>query len=134
MLVFHGWGPTAIFWLAIVAIVFITAIARAFERSRRYRAIEKMAEAGQAVPPEMLHGRYRDDRYAGGHPGSPIWSGVYLMCVGVALFVFFWAMTGGGNYFGGDSMPSWLPFVGIFPFMIGLARLLIGLFDRPRQR
>jgi hypothetical protein len=40
-------------------------------------------------------------------------------------------MTGGGDYFDGERMPSWLPFIGVFPFMIGLARLLGGLFDRP---
>jgi hypothetical protein len=48
--------------------------------------------------------------------------------------VFFWAMEGGGNFFDGDHMPGWLPFVGIFPFMIGFARFLAGLFDRPRQQ
>jgi hypothetical protein len=25
---------------------------------------------------------------------------------------------------------NWLPFVGIFPFMVGFARVLAGLFDR----
>jgi hypothetical protein len=52
----------------------------------------------------------------------------------VALALFFWAMSGGGNIFEGDRVPSWLPFVGIFPFMIGLARLLAGVFDRPPAR
>ncbi|HTQ12606.1 MAG TPA: DUF6249 domain-containing protein [Rhizomicrobium sp.] len=130
MFIFHGsdMGTVSVFWLAVVAVVFITAFSRAFERSRRYRAIEKMAEKGQAVPPEMLNGRGYRDRY----PGSPIWHGIYMMCVGVAIFVFLWALSGGGNYFNGESVPSWLPFVGIFPFMIGVARLLAGLFDRRR--
>jgi uncharacterized protein DUF6249 len=133
MLVIHGHDVSvvAVFWIAILGIVFVGNFFRYRERASRYRAIEKMAEAGQQVPPDMLYGRYRDGYR--GH-GSPIWSGVYLMCIGVALFLFFWAMTGGGNYFDGEHFPNWLPFVGIFPFMIGVARLLAGLFDRPRER
>lgn len=129
MFIVHGHDVTvvAIFWIAVVAIVFFGNFFSYRERSSRYRAIEKMAESGQQIPPELLNGRLHRAR----HYGSPIWHGVYLMCVGVALFVFFWAMTGGGNYFSGEGLPSWLPFVGIFPFMIGLARLLAGIFDRP---
>ncbi|HEY2071434.1 MAG TPA: DUF6249 domain-containing protein [Rhizomicrobium sp.] len=127
----HGLSVVAIFWIAIVAIVFFGNFFRYRERASRYRAIEKMAEKGQTVPPEMLMGggryRERDDHYR-----SPIWSGVYLMCIGVALFIFFWAMDGGGMPFAGDNRGDWLPFIGIFPFMIGVARLLAGLFDRPR--
>ena len=55
------------------------------------------------------------------------------MCIGMALAVFFWAMGGGGNLVEGEQMPNWLPFIGIFPFMVGLARFLGGLFDRPRD-
>ena len=39
-------------------------------------------------------------------------------------------MSGGGGLFHGIGTPSWLPVVGIFPFMIGLARLLGGFTDR----
>ena len=49
------------------------------------------------------------------------------MCIGAALFLFFWAMTGGGNLFEGERVPNWLPFVAIFPFMICFARFLGGL-------
>jgi hypothetical protein len=51
------------------------------------------------------------------------------MCIGVALAVFLWAM--GADGFGGDhDMPGWLPVVGIFPFMVGLARLLGWMSER----
>jgi hypothetical protein len=133
----HDWTTSAIFWGAIVAVVFCSSFFRYRERAHRYRAIEKMAEAGQPVPPEMLYARhrdYRDDYRDYRYYGSPIWHGVTLMAIGVALFVFFWAMTGGGNYFDGEHMPSWLPFVGIFPFMIGLSRVLAGLFHRPPKQ
>jgi hypothetical protein len=50
--------------------------------------------------------------------------------------VFFWAMSGGGNPIGadGDLHGNWLPFIGIFPFMVGLARVITGMFDRPQPR
>jgi tryptophan-rich sensory protein len=132
MFIIHGHelSVVAIFWLAVVAIVFCSSFFRYRERASRYRAIEKMAESGQQIPPDMLGERHYRARYV----GSPVWHGIYLMCVGVALFVFLWAMTGGGNYFNGEHLPSWLPFVGIFPFMIGFARLLAGIFDRPRSQ
>lgn len=125
----HGMTLAAIFWIAIVAIVFMTCFFNYRERSSRHRMIETLAEKGQAIPPELL----TSDRGYGHHSwryGSPIQSGIYLMCIGVALALFFWAMTGGGNFFDGDRGPSWLPFVGIFPFMVGLARLLAGILDR----
>jgi hypothetical protein len=44
-------------------------------------------------------------------------------------------LTGGGDFMDSkDHIPSWLPVIGIFPFMVGLARFLGGLFDRPRDK
>ncbi|HVU21137.1 MAG TPA: DUF6249 domain-containing protein [Rhizomicrobium sp.] len=131
MLVFHGMESTIIFWGAIVLIIVIVNFFSHRNMASRHRMIETLAEKGQPIPPELLMPmRGRDYRFY-----SPIQSGIFLMCIGVALAVFFWAMTGGGNYFEGtDRMPSWLPFIGIFPFMVGLARFLGGLFDRPRDK
>lgn len=130
MLVFHGLDSTIIFWGAIVIIVVVGNFFRYRSQASRHRVIEAMVQKGQPVPTELLSpSRDRDFRYH-----NPIQSGILLMCIGVALAVFFWAMTGGGNYFDGEHMPNWLPFVGIFPFMVGLARFLAGLFDRPRDR
>jgi hypothetical protein len=130
MMVFHGMESTIIFWGAIVAIVLVGNYFSYKTQASRHRMMEIMAEKGQSVPPEMMTaGR---DRY---RYHNPIQSGIFMMCIGIALALFFWAMTGGGNYFdGGEHMPSWLPFIGIFPFMIGLARFLGGLFDRPRDK
>jgi len=121
----HHLGVIAIFWIAVVAIVFFGNFFSYRERVSRHRMIETLAEKGQPIPPEYVGngGRHYSWRYT-----NPIGSGIYLMCVGVALFVFFWAMTSGGSFYG---TPSWLPFVGIFPFMVGLGRMLAGLFDRP---
>lgn len=124
----------AIFWLAIVAIIFFNSFFRYRERASRHRMIETLAEKGQPIPPEYLPAT---SDYVGRHYyryRHPVQSGIYLMCIGVALFLFFWAMSGGGNIFDGERVPNWLPFIGIFPFMIGLARLLAGLFDRPPSK
>jgi hypothetical protein len=121
---------TIIFWGAIVAIVLVGNYFSYKTQASRHRMMEIMAEKGQSVPPEMMASGRDRHRYL-----NPIQSGIFLMCIGIALAVFFWAMTGGGNYFeGGEHAPSWLPVIGIFPFMIGLARLLGGLFDRPRDK
>src|SRR5215469_15112742 len=115
MFVFHNMGPVVIFWGAIVLIVFFSVFFSYRERTSRHRMIEKLADKGQTIPPELLvNGRDRYSRY-----GSPIRSGIFLMCIGVALAVFFWAMTGGGDFFDGDHAASWLPFIGIFPFITG---------------
>ncbi|HEY3776554.1 MAG TPA: DUF6249 domain-containing protein [Rhizomicrobium sp.] len=132
MFVFHGLNAAAIFWIAVVLIVFMSQFFSYRERTSRHRMIETLAEKGQPIPPEVLTSSR--DYGSGWRHGNPIQSGIFLMCIGVALALFFWAMSGGGNIFEGDRVPSWLPFVGIFPFMIGLARLLAGVFDRRPTR
>lgn len=124
-------GHAELFWVAIVVIVFIASLFSYLERSSRYRAIERMAEKGQTVPPEMFSRRGRD-RYDW-RDSHPVLSGIYLMCIGVALAIFFWAVQGGGMPFEDGQMHNWLPVIGIFPFMIGLARLLGAAIDRPRS-
>jgi len=121
---------TLIFWGAIVLIVVLGNYFRYKSQSSRHRVIETMVQKGQPVPPELLAGR---DQYSYRYH-NPIQSGIFLMCIGIALAVFFWAMTGGGNFMdSNDHIPNWLPVIGIFPFMVGLARFLGGLFDRPRD-
>jgi len=127
MISLHGWESTIIFWGAIVLIVVVANFFSYKSQQSRHRLMETLAEKGQPIPPDLFTGRGSHRAY---RMYSPIQSGIFLMCIGIALAVFFWAMTGGGNYFDGDRMPSWLPFIGIFPFMIGLARFLGGLFER----
>ena len=127
---FDHYGPTAIFWGAILLMVFVTSLFGYLERRSRYRAIEKMVEKGQTVPPEML-GRHSlpFDRRAW-HYQHPASSGIFLMCIGVAIAIFLWALQGGGDVLTDGRMHNWLPVIGIFPFMVGLARLLSAGFDR----
>jgi hypothetical protein len=89
-----------------------------------------MVEKGQTVPPEMFSRQgYGYDRH-GWRYQHPAVSGIFLMCIGVALAVFLWALQGGGDVITDGHIPNWLPVIGIFPFMIGLARLLAAAFDR----
>src|ERR1700678_1204542 len=100
-------GPSALFWVVILIIVFITTFTGYLDRRNRYRVIEKMIDTGKTVPPEMLsrhqlpydrHGwRYQ-------HPAS---SGIFLMCMGVAIAIFFWAMQGGGELINDGEMNYW---------------------------
>lgn len=129
MLVFHGMESTIIFWGAIVLIVVVGNYFSYRGQASRHRMMETLAEKGQPIPPELLSSRHSN------RSGSPIQSGIFLMCIGVALAIFFWAMSGGGNFMDEHGhMPNWLPVIGIFPFMVGLARLLGGIFDRPRDK
>jgi len=126
---FDHLGAVAIFWIAIAVIVFFSSFFSYRERVSRHRMIETLAEKGQPIPPEYLGDRYYGRRY--GRYGHPVASGIYLMCIGVALAVFFGAMTGWNYPFEEGYRQNWLPFIGIFPFMIGVARVLAGIFDRP---
>ncbi len=125
MFVTHSMDVVFIFWGAIALMVVFGSFFSYRAQASHHRMLEKLAEKGQPIPPELLAGS-RDYR----HHRSPIQSGIFLMCIGIALAVFFWAMGGGGDVFVGDRMPNWLPVIGIFPFMIGLARLLAGLTER----
>ena len=109
-----------IFWLAIVAIVTVAVFFTHRSRMAKYRMLETLAEKGQQISPELLA---KIGNGGGSKEKNPVQSGIYLMCIGIALAVFFWALTGGGNPFMGEHV-SWLPVIGIFPFMVGLARLL----------
>lgn len=116
--------PLIIIWVAILLLIFIVMFFNFLSKRSKYRMIERLAERGQALTPEILSG------IANGHSRSergPIASGIFMICIGVALMLFFWALEGGG-------MPmtngNWLWVIGIFPFMIGVARLLGAVFDK----
>ena len=121
-----------IFWGAIVLIVFLSLLFGHLRRSSKYRMIERLAEKGQTISPELLasvsNGNGRDHRQR-----NPIQSGIFLMCIGIAIAIFFWAMHGYGNPFAGEHV-TWLAAIGIFPFMVGLARLIGGLTERRDEK
>ncbi|MGA7711403.1 MAG: DUF6249 domain-containing protein [Rhizomicrobium sp.] len=121
-------GSSVVFWGAIVLFVLIGNYFSYKTRESKHRMLEKLAEKGQTISPDLLAslGNGRDhDRHS-----NPAGSGIFLMCIGIALAVFFWALSGGGGLFQGTGAPMWLTVIGIFPFMVGLARLLGALTNR----
>ncbi len=122
---------TAIFWIAIALIAVAASFFSYMSRSARYRMVQSLAEKGQPLPPELMASLA--DANAGTGPRQSLRAGIVLVCIGVAIAFFFWALTGGGSFVGVASV-SWLPAIGIFPFMVGVALLLIALFDRHPPR
>lgn len=116
----------AIIWGAILLLVFIVSLFKYLSRRSQYRLLEKLAEKGQTLSPELL-ANLTNGNSKPPEAKNPIISGIFLMCIGVALAVFFWAMEGGGLPL---DHHNWLFVIGIFPFMVGLARFLGGLFER----
>ena len=92
MFISHGLNVVVIFWVAIAFIVAVSSFFSYRAQASHHRMIEKLAEKGQAVPPELLTGGR--DRI---RSRSPVQSGILLMCIGIALAVFFWAMGGGAR-------------------------------------
>jgi hypothetical protein len=125
-----NYAGTLITWTAIVIIVLVRGYFRHQTRVARYRLYETMAEKGQTVPPDTLAQMERHDC----RDRTSVGSGITLMCVGVGLGIFFWALSGGyGVFHHPSNVPDWLMFVGVIPFMIGLGRVLSAVFDKPRQ-
>lgn len=119
--------PLIIIWGSILLLVFIISFFKFLSRRSKYRLLEKLAEKGQSLSPEMLANLTGGGGSRAAEEKNPITSGIFLMCVGIALAVFFWAMQGGGIPLADGN---WLAVIGIFPFMVGLARFLGGLFER----
>jgi len=124
----HSWvSGSVIFWGAIVLFVLISNYFRYKTRSSQHRMLEKLAEKGQTLSPELL-GRLGNGN---GHTEqNPVGSAIILMFIGIALAIFFWALGGGGNFFNGEHVPNWLPVIGIFPFAIGLGKLVGLIFEK----
>jgi len=122
-------GPTAVLWIGIICIVLIGNYFAYKRRASRDRMLEKFAEHGQPLPPALMA------ELGGGQDRNPFTSAFILMSVGISIALFFWAMTGGGGLFGGEpGVPSWLPVFGVFPFLIGLAKLLGAIADRRGEK
>ena len=122
----HSWiSGSVIFWGAIVLFVLISNYFNYKTRSSKHRMMEKLAEKGLTIPPEALAHMENGDKEK-----NPVQSGVILMFIGIAIAVFFWVMGGGGGLFHGAGTPNWLPVIGIFPFAIGLGKLIGLAFER----
>jgi hypothetical protein len=113
-----------IIFTGVVAIVFIASYFGQQKRRDRMALIEKMLDKGQPLSPALLASLGTN----GKHPQNSIGHAAFLMLLGVALAVFFGAMTGG------YGVPNFLWAIGLFPFAIGLAQLIGILFDKNRNK
>lgn len=119
-----------IFWILVFSVPLAGIIFGTMSQIFRYRAMERMAERGQAIPPEMYdHREYR--HYYRYYRRGGVARGIYLICLGIAIAIFFWFLVGSpplNEMFDGHA--HWLPALGIFPVMSGLAILLSAPFER----
>jgi hypothetical protein len=122
---------SAVFWGAIVCFVLIGSYFKFKTRESEHRMLERLAEKGQSISPELLANIGRDD---GNRPGS-ITGALVLMFVGIGVAFMLWSMGGAGGFFHGDpGAENWLPTVGLIPFLIGVALLIGRLFERRPPR
>ena len=129
---FHGAEMySMVFWGAIVCFVLIGSYFRFKTRESEHRMLERLAEKGQSISPDLLANIGRDD---GHRPGS-ITGALVLMFIGIGVAFMLWSMGGAGGFFHGDAgTPDWLPTVGLIPFLIGVALLIGRLFERRSPR
>ena len=123
MFIDHGWITSSIvFWGAILLLVLIGSFFKYRTRVSEHRMLEKIAESGQSLSPDLLSNIGKQD----GSKGGTITGALVLMFVGIGVAFMLWSMGGAGGIFHGDAgTPDWLPTVGLIPFLIGVA-LLIG--------
>ena len=115
-----------VFWIAIAVIVIGTGYFRAKERVARFKMIQTLAEKGQP-----LSEVFGEERRSHGTRGL-VHSGILLICMGLAIGLLFWSMHGGNGLFhstAGRDAPDWLMMVGVFPFLLGVARLVSALYE-----
>jgi len=114
------------FWLVIGAVLVANGFFAFQVRMARYRVMQTLAEKGQPVPPEMFSGS------VGRAPVGMLRAGIVLVCLGVALGLFFWSMTSASIFAGPIKGADWLPTIALFPLLMGVALLLMALIERRR--
>ena len=126
-----------IFGFVLVAIVFWSVIGFVLVangyfvfqvRMARYRVMQTLADKGQPVPLDMFNGPKR------AAPVGMMRGGIILVCIGIAFVIFFWSMTASSIFNGPIESAQWLPTLGLFPLLIGVALLLMAVFERNRPQ
>ena len=112
------------FWVVICVAVVANGYFVYQVRMARWRVMQTLAEKGQPVPVELFNGPLRRA------PVGLMRGGIVLVCLGLALGGFFWAMTAQSVFAGPIENVGWLPTLALFPLMIGVALLLMAMFER----
>ena len=115
-----------IFWVVIAVIAICAIFFRYRESVSRDRTIQSLAEKGQAIPPELLHGGYYRGYGYWRYYRRPHRAGIILIFVGVAIFL----SSAGHRGFDPDNWHDWATSGALFPLLIGLALVISGMFDR----
>lgn len=131
---FSNWDLGMIFWIVVGVIAVAAIFFRYRESVSRDETIRMLAEKGQPIPPELLGGEsagvWRGDGQAHYHfhyrRRNPFRTGIILVCVGIALM---FSTSEWRNGHGFDPA-NWHISGAIFPLMIGVAFLIIGLVER----
>src|SRR5258708_2404604 len=124
-----GFVMVAIFFWAVIALVLVANGYFVFQvRIARYRVMQTLAEKGQPVPLELFNGPRRSA------PVGMMRGGIVLVSIGIALMTFFWSMTAQSWFNGPIEGASWLPTIGFFPFMIGVALLVMARSEQRRPQ
>jgi hypothetical protein len=114
------------FWVVIGVVLVANGYFVYQVRMARYRVMQTLADKGQPVPPELFTGVLRRA------PAGLMRGGIVMTCLGLALGTFLWAMTAQSVFAGPIRDVGWLPTVALFPIMIGVALLLMAMFERRR--
>ena len=117
-----------VFWLVIGTVIVANGYFVYQVRVARYRVMQSLADKNQPVPAEMFGGT------AHSRPVGLMRGGIVLVCLGLAIGGFFWAMTDQWLFHGPIREVSWLPAVALFPLMIGISLLVIAMFERNRPQ
>jgi hypothetical protein len=129
MAMMFGFVLVAIVFWAVIGFVLVANGYFVYQvRAARYRVMQTLAEKGQPVPPELFSAPRR------AAPVGLMRGGIVLVCIGVSLMMFFWSMTEQSMFHGPIESASWLPTIGFFPFMIGVALLLMAMIERRRPQ
>jgi hypothetical protein len=121
-----------LFWVLVFAVPIVSIVMGSLSRMARYRALSKLAEQGKPIPPELMSSR---DEHGGIVSRGTLRGGIVMICVGIGLAVFFWAMSGAGGLVHGvghNEEMDWLPAIGAIPFMIGVGLVVSAAVDRRR--
>jgi hypothetical protein len=113
------------FWIVVGAVAIANGYFVYQVRLARYRVMQTLAEKSQPVPLELFQGPRMPA------PVGMMRGAIVLMCLGAAFGIFFWSMTSESFFHGPIESAQWLPTLGLLPFSIGLALLLMARNERP---